>query len=49
MKRLFYIFILVLNVTLINSGCISNNNVKIDTANETTLNGGAYVVITNYI
>lgn len=39
MKRLFYIFILVLNATFINSGCVSNNNVKINTANETALNG----------
>lgn len=39
MKRLFYIFIFVLNATFINSGCVSNNNVKINTANETALNG----------
>ncbi len=39
MKRLFYIFIFVFNATFINSGCVSNNNVKINTANETALNG----------
>lgn len=39
MKRLFYTFIFVLNATFINSGCVSNNNVKINTANETALNG----------
>ena len=39
MIRLFYVFVLVLTATFVNSGCESNNNItNINSANEISLN-----------